>query len=54
VVHGHTIFDDVMVPPHRIGPDAGAFRTGTLSAMGFVDDFRWIVDERRLAMAIAA
>ncbi|MBD2842642.1 metallophosphoesterase family protein [Erythrobacter rubeus] len=33
VVHGHTIFDDVMDCGNRIGIDTGAFRSGTLTAL---------------------
>ncbi|MBV1689791.1 serine/threonine protein phosphatase [Novosphingobium sp. G106] len=54
VVHGHTIFDEVVELPHRIALDTGAFRSGVLSAMGFEGDRRWIVQERGLAAAVAA
>lgn len=33
VVHGHTIFDEVMDCGSRIGIDTGAFRTGVLTAL---------------------
>ena len=33
VVHGHTIFDDIVDTQHRIGIDTGAFRTGRLTAL---------------------
>ncbi len=33
VVHGHTIFDNVMDNGRRIGIDTGAFRTGVLTAL---------------------
>lgn len=33
VVHGHTIFDEVVDTQHRIGIDTGAFRTGRLTAL---------------------
>ena len=33
VVHGHTIFDDIMDCGSRIGVDTGAFRTGILTAL---------------------
>lgn len=33
VVHGHTIFEDVVDTQHRIGIDTGAFRTGRLTAL---------------------
>ena len=47
VVHGHTIFDEVVELPHRIGLDTGAHITGQLTAMGFEQEFRWIVQEAR-------
>lgn len=40
VVHGHTIFDDVVDTQHRIGIDTGAFRTGRLTAMVLEGDRR--------------
>ncbi len=33
VVHGHTIFPNVMDNGHRIGVDTGAFRSGVLTAL---------------------
>jgi serine/threonine protein phosphatase 1 len=54
VVHGHTIFDEVVELPHRIGLDTGAHRSGMLSAMGFEGDCRWTVQERGLRDAVAA
>lgn len=33
VVHGHTIFEEVMDRGHRIGIDTGAFRTGILTSL---------------------
>lgn len=43
VVHGHTISDEVEALPHRIGLDTGAYATGRLTAMGFEDDRRWVL-----------
>lgn len=43
IVHGHTIFDDVMEGPGRIGLDTGAYESGRLTAMGFEADQRWIL-----------
>jgi serine/threonine protein phosphatase 1 len=43
VVHGHTVSEEVVDLPHRIGLDTGAHRTGTLTAMGFEGGERWIV-----------
>lgn len=47
VVHGHSVDRDVVTLPHRIGLDTGAFRYGTLSAMGFEGTSRWVLQERR-------
>lgn len=47
VVHGHSINEDVVLLPHRIGLDTGAWRYGTLSAMGFEGTKRWLLQERR-------
>lgn len=33
IVHGHTISEQVVVSPHRIGIDTGAYRTGILTAL---------------------
>ncbi len=46
VVHGHTIFEDVIERPGRIGLDTGAYRSGLLSAMAFEGRHRWILQER--------
>jgi len=43
VVHGHTISADVEFKPNRIGIDTGAYRTGTLTALGLEGDERWLV-----------
>ena len=40
VVHGHTIFEDVVDTDHRIGIDTGAFRTGCLTALVLEGDRR--------------
>lgn len=46
IVHGHTITDQVEIRPNRIGLDTGAYASGRLSAMGFEDDRRWIIEAR--------
>lgn len=33
VVHGHTVNDEIVVKPNRIGVDTGAYKTGRLSAL---------------------
>ncbi|WP_395392713.1 metallophosphoesterase family protein [Novosphingobium sp. BL-8A] len=48
VVHGHTITEGVVEKPHRIGLDTGAYRSGILTAMGFENDQRWILQEERV------
>jgi len=45
IIHGHTICDDIVERPGRIGLDTGAYRSGVLSAMGFEDSRRWILQE---------
>ena len=47
VVHGHTIFDEVVDLPHRIGLDTGAYRSGILTAMGFEGGERWTLQQRQ-------
>ncbi len=55
VVHGHTVFDQVVDLRHRIGIDTGAYRSGgALTAMGFEGKERWILQERCLRDAEAA
>lgn len=43
IVHGHTISDEVEILDHRIGLDTGAYASGRLSAMGFENGQRWIL-----------
>ena len=43
VVHGHTIFQDVVDTSHRIGIDTGAFRTGRLTALVLEGDTRRVI-----------
>ena len=43
VVHGHTISEEVELLPNRIGIDTGAYRTGTLTALGIEAAQRWIL-----------
>ncbi|MFV0623621.1 metallophosphoesterase family protein [Sphingomonas sp. ac-8] len=54
VVHGHTIVEEVVQMPHRIGLDTGAYRFGTLTAMGFEGGDRWVLQEHRPCDAVAA
>jgi len=46
VVHGHTIFENIVELPGRIGLDTGAYRSGILSAMAFEGAKRWIIQEK--------
>lgn len=43
VVHGHTIFDDVVDNGKRIGIDTGAFRTGRLTALVLENEERRLI-----------
>lgn len=43
VVHGHTIFDNVMDCGNRIGIDTGAFRSGVLTALVLEGDDRRVI-----------
>jgi serine/threonine protein phosphatase 1 len=43
VVHGHTITSQVDVQANRIGIDTGAYRSGTLTALGLEGDGRWLI-----------
>ena len=54
VVHGHSIRREVADLPHRIGLDTGAYRSGTLTAMGFEDGRRWVVQAHGDRAAAAA
>ena len=54
VVHGHTISEEVVELPHRIGLDTGAYRTGILTAMAFEDEKRWVLQEHGSRVAVAA
>lgn len=43
VVHGHTIEDEVVFRPNRIGIDTGAYQSGKLTALGLEGDERWLL-----------
>ena len=43
VVHGHTITEDVVVTPNRIGIDTGGFASGRLTALGLEGTARWVL-----------
>lgn len=46
VVHGHTITEDVVVTPNRIGIDTGAYASGRLTALGLEGTARWLIETR--------
>jgi serine/threonine protein phosphatase 1 len=43
VVHGHTVTFEPELLPNRAGIDTGAWRTGSLTALGLEGDKRWIL-----------
>lgn len=46
VVHGHTISEEVVELPNRIGIDTGAYRTDVLTALAIEGADRWLLDTR--------
>ncbi len=53
VVHGHTITDEIVVRPNRIGIDTGAFASGKLTALGLEGTGRWVMQTSRKGGTIA-
>ena len=45
VVHGHTITEEPVVMPNRIGIDTGAYETGRLTALGLEGDRHWLLTQ---------
>ena len=43
IIHAHHISDAPDVRPNRIGIDTGAYRTGTLTAIGLQGAERWFL-----------
>jgi serine/threonine protein phosphatase 1 len=43
IVHGHSISIEADVQGNRIGIDTGAYRSGTLTALGLEGDRRWLL-----------
>ena len=43
IVHGHTITEKVDERPYRIGIDTGAYKSGTLTALGLRGRDRWVI-----------
>ncbi|HEU4960350.1 MAG TPA: metallophosphoesterase family protein [Sphingomonas sp.] len=54
VIHGHSISEDVVVRPNRIGIDTGAFGTGRLTALGLEGTDRWFLTAEAAAPTVAA
>ena len=46
VVHGHTIVEKAEEHPNRIAVDTGAYRSGTLTAVGLEGEERWFIEAR--------
>lgn len=44
VVHGHTIQDEPVLRPNRIGLDTGAFMSGKLTALGLEGSDQWLLE----------
>ena len=49
VVHGHTISEEVVERPNRIGIDTGAYRSGKLTALCLEDEERWYLHTERVS-----
>lgn len=54
IVHGHSITSEPDEQCNRIGIDIGAFRSGSLAALGLEDEHRWFVIARETAVRDAA
>lgn len=48
VIHGHTISDEVVERPNRIGIDTGAYATGRLTALALEGETRWFLEAKGL------
>lgn len=44
VVHGHSVSDEPVVRPSRIGIDTGAYMSGRLTALGLENEQQWFLD----------
>ena len=53
VVHGHTIVERPEEHPNRIAVDTGAYRSGTLTAIGLEGEERWFIEAREPGAAAA-
>lgn len=52
VVHGHTVTDEAVFRPNRIGIDTGAFISGKLTAIGLEGSERWLIQTQEEAGSI--
>jgi len=52
VVHGHTVTDEAVFRPNRIGIDTGAFMSGKLTAVGLEGNERWLIQAQEDGGAI--
>jgi serine/threonine protein phosphatase 1 len=43
IVHGHTITEDAVLRPNRIGIDTGAYQSGRLTALLLEGSQRWLI-----------
>ena len=48
VIHGHTISEEVVERPNRIGIDTGAYATGRLTALALEGEERWFIESTGL------
>ena len=53
IVHGHTIYEEPLIRPNRIGLDTGAYASGRLTAMGLEGTTRWLLSAQSQDGAIA-
>ena len=53
IVHGHTIYEEPLIRPNRIGLDTGAYASGRLTAMGLEGTTRWLLSAHSQDGAIA-
>lgn len=51
IVHGHTISDDVLIKPNRIGIDTGAYISGKLSALWIEENELGVLETHRDELA---
>jgi len=52
VVHGHTVTDEAVFRPNRIGVDTGAYMSGKLTVIGLEGSERWLIQAQEDGGAI--